>query len=315
MIKKNKNQDFVKQLVAQNGLLRNQIAALSGLSGTYIRDLEKGTFTSIGRGKLIALGVALSLNLTIIDQLLHAYDRTALTVDDIPTFLKVAEKSKLSSAPIPIRDFFTMELLISPQEEIPGRHVVISIRPTDILKVEGHRSHTERHFVTQHTVYGELIETIGRTRQQNIKTILADHDLDQYVCKRCLVEYLANCEDPVERSWRVKHVDNLVFYLERYKRCNLYLIETCPAFTLFLKNPPSTSNIPERLVMLYLPIHQWEGIRSGQIAGFMTLNRGLIKTFKQELRTLENRVDQKLLDRTRLIAYLKDLTAKFRVND
>jgi len=311
----NKNDTFVKQLVVQSGIPRNQLASLSGLSNTYIRELENGIFTNIGREKLIALGIGLSLNLNQIDQLLNSFDRISLTTEDIPSFIAVIEKSKLTSAHIPIRDFFTMELCLIPNERIPGQHIVVSIRPTDMLKAKGNRSHTERNCVKQHPVYSDLVETIGHIRQENLKKNLANYDLDQYVCKRCLTDYLGNCQEMVERDWRIKHVENLISYLERYKRCNFYLTETCPTFIISQKIPPPSSNLPEWIMMCNLPSHQWEGLRSGQITGFITLNKGLVEAYAQEIKVLKNRVDTKLLDRSKLIAYLNDFIAKFKITD
>lgn len=310
-----RNAEYVRELVGRAGMPRNQIAALSGLSNTYIRDLENGTFTSIGREKLIALGVALSIDLVRIDKLLNAFDRTALTTEDIPSFLAIAQKSKLTTAAIPIRDFYNMELLLIPHEAAPGRHVVISYRPTDVLKAEGHRSYSERAYAAQHQIYVDLVETIGRARQQRLITILADHNLDQYVCKHCLTEYLALCRDKTELGWRIRHLENAAAFLEKFETCNLYLTETCPSFVVFMKIPPPNSSGPTRLGFVNLPAHQFTGMRTGQIAGFITLNKGLIATYKQEIKILEGRIVESLLERSKMIAHLNDLIAKFRPAD
>ena len=83
----------LRALIASRGVPRNQIASLSGLTNTYIRDLENDVIQNVPRGNLIALAVALNLGLLEADELLRIFDRAQLTPTDVPAFLAVAGRS------------------------------------------------------------------------------------------------------------------------------------------------------------------------------------------------------------------------------
>jgi transcriptional regulator with XRE-family HTH domain len=84
--------EYICKLLAQSPMPRNQVAALSGLTNTYIRDLERGIIANVGRDKLISLSVALNLDLIETDQMLKIFDRSPLSLDDIGIFLQTAER-------------------------------------------------------------------------------------------------------------------------------------------------------------------------------------------------------------------------------
>ena len=68
---------------------RNQIATLSGLTNTYIRNLEQGQIENVPRNRLIALGVALNLDLFEMEALLDAFDRAQLSSSDVAAFIEI----------------------------------------------------------------------------------------------------------------------------------------------------------------------------------------------------------------------------------
>ena len=55
---------YVQELIKKCQMPRNQIAALSGLSNPYIKELEAGRFARVRRERLIALAVAVNLDLS-----------------------------------------------------------------------------------------------------------------------------------------------------------------------------------------------------------------------------------------------------------
>ena len=67
--------DFVKAIINKCPMPRNQIAKLSGLTNTYIRDLENGRYDSVRRKKIIALAMAVNLDLNETDELLKLFER------------------------------------------------------------------------------------------------------------------------------------------------------------------------------------------------------------------------------------------------
>lgn len=309
--KQKQRAELIQRIIAQSGLPRNQIASLSGLSNAYIKELEQGRFVKVGREKLLAFGMALNLDLWQIDELLKDFDRTSLSKDDIQTIINLADQCSISSAMIPVRDLFTLDLYMLSAEKIPGTHTIISIRPTISLRSEGHRLYSERLLAQSHPVYGELVEAIGRERKNVLTRILSEYTVDQYLCRRCLEEYLSHSEDVKERFWRVKHVENLIDYVKRYENCRVFLTSVCPTFIVSFKTPDPKLDMSEKLLITYLPPHPYVDHRSGHLAGFITENNLFVQNFKQELELLQSKVLETYLNRDRLIDYLTGLSKRF----
>ncbi|MBF0531002.1 MAG: helix-turn-helix domain-containing protein, partial [Deltaproteobacteria bacterium] len=102
--------EYIRSLLKEKMVPRNQVASLSGLSNAYIRHLEQGNIANVNRAKLIAFAVALSLDLQSVDHLLTIFDRTKLTSEDIPLFLENAGQRKISAAMLPLHAWYTYEL-------------------------------------------------------------------------------------------------------------------------------------------------------------------------------------------------------------
>ena len=213
--------EYVRQLLSKSPMPRNQVAAISGLTNTYIRDLEKGIIANVARDKLISLSVALNLDLIETDQMLNIFDRAPLSEEDIPIFLQTSEKGHITSALLPVRDRYSLDLMMLSAERIPGRHIVVSSEPTVSLRAEGHRKYSERRLCTMHPIYGELVEAIGRERMKALEINLACHPTEQYICPQCLEDYIELCSDPVEKDWRVKHIENVIGFLLRFPNWHL----------------------------------------------------------------------------------------------
>jgi hypothetical protein len=286
---------------------RNQVAVISGLSNTYIRDLEQGIIANVAREKLISLAVALNLNLGETDQMLNVFDRAPLSMQDIPIFLATAEKGNITSALLPVRDRYSLDLMMLSAERLPGRHVVVSSEPTVCLRAEGHRLYSERRLAEQHSIYGELVEAIGRERLRALEGNLADHPVENYICRDCLEDYLRHCTDPVERGWRVKHLQNVRHFLLRYENWKLFLINSCPTFSFVLKMPIAETGENEKLLITRLPPHRFKGPRTGKLTGFTTDNQVVIQNFQDELRGLTSTVHRQYLDKNNLLEYLDSL--------
>ncbi len=295
---------FVKELLTKSPMPRNQVAVISGLSNTYIRDLEQGMIANVAREKLIALAVALNLDLRETDQMLNVFDRAPLSRRDIPFFLQTAEKGTITSALLPVRDRYSLDLMMLSAERLPGRHVVVSSEPTVCLRAEGHRLYSERRLAEQHLIYGELVEAIGRERRKALERNLASHEVEQYLCKSCLEDYLRLCEDPVERQWRVKHLQNVRDFLDHYDNWKLFLINSCPTFSFVLKTPSPETGESDKLLITRLSPHRFQSKRSGKLTGFTTDNQVVIQNFKDELQGLRGSIHTQYLDRKNLKEYL-----------
>jgi len=301
--------EYIKGLLAGSPMPRNQVAVISGLSNTYIRDLELGVIANVARDKLISLAVALNLDLGETDQMLNIFDRAPLSLQDIPIFLTTTEKGTITSAMLPVRDRYSLDLMMLSAERLPGRHVVVSSEPTVCLRAEGHRLYSERRLAQQHTIYGELVEAIGRERLRTMERNLAAHKVENYICRDCLEDYLSRCPDPVEREWRVRHLQNVRDFLSRYKNWNLFLMNSCPTFSFVLKTPAPETGESDKLLITRLAPHRFQGRRTGKLTGFTTDNQVVIQNFKDELRGLQSTVLDQYLDREKLSDYLSELIA------
>ncbi len=288
---------------------RNQIAAFSGLSNTYIRDLEAGNYASVRREKLIALAVAVNINLQETDRLLEIFDRTPLTADDIPTFLETAAGQRASGALLPLRDGFPLELALLSAERRPGPQVVVNPQPPFSLFEEGHRRHIERRNLDDHPIYGELVEAISRERRRVLDQNLARHRVEQFICRECLELYTRGEDDPADLQWRRKHIANVIRYLGEQPNFFLHVVQFCPTASFTLKFAPDTAPNGDQIFLVFWPRHQIWGKRSGRLSGFTTTNPVVIDNFKEEVASLSRVVVEEFQRRERLAAYLRGLIA------
>jgi transcriptional regulator with XRE-family HTH domain len=300
--------EYVQGLMQRSPVSRNQIAAISGLSNPYIRDLEMGTIANVGREKLIALAIALDLDLSEIDHMLTVFDRARLSRDDIPDFLEASKRCRISAALHPVHDSYTFDLLLLSAELIAGPHVIVSTRPASCLRTEEHRWYSEKTLVEKHGIYAELVAEINRERRRRMMINLNNHPLEQYVCKKCLQDYIRDCEDPVEKNWRKHHIKNAVNMLKGFENYHFYLVNECASFIFVLKTPASAANESEKLVITVLPPHRIKIRASGLLAGFATDSQAVILNFKEELRFIKESVIEDYLDRGRLIDFLEGLS-------
>ena len=71
------------------------------------------------------------------DQMLNIFDRAPLSLQDIPIFLTTTEKGTITSAMLPVRDRYSLDLMMLSAERLPGRHVVVSSEPTVVSAGRG----------------------------------------------------------------------------------------------------------------------------------------------------------------------------------
>ena len=305
--RKQASAEYIQDLLAQRPMPRNQVAMISGLSNTYIRDLEHGVIANAAREKLISLAVALNLDLGETDRMLNIFDRAPLSFKDIPIFLATADKGTITSALLPVRDRYSLDLMMLSAERIPGGHVVVSSEPTVCLRPEGHRLYSERRLVEQHLIYGELVEAIGRERRRALELNLSSHKTESYICKDCLEDYLNLCKDPLEKGWRIKHLQNVRDFLIHYENWHLFLMNSCPTFSFVLKTPAEQTGEKDKLLITRLAPHRFQGRRTGKLTGFTTDNYAVVQNFKDELDGLHDTVIPEFLTRDNLLQYLSDL--------
>jgi len=307
MPKREKTAAYIQAALKKSQLPRNQIASFSGLSNAYIRDLEAGKFQSVRREKLISLAVAVSLTLYETDQLLAVFDRTALSLDDIPIFLNIANLQWASSAMLPLKDDFSLELAILSGEKIPGIQYIVSFEPTYCLYSKGHRQYMERKNVATHPLYGSLVEAITDERRRSFREHLKQYPVIQFICRNCFKQYITNSDTAKERKWRKQHIANIADCLLREANFELYLIDTCPRIPFSLKASNGASDQSDKVFFIFWPRHQSSGKRTSRLCGYTTDNPVVIRNFKDEINALESNVIEKYRDRGALIQWIREL--------
>ncbi len=296
---------ILSRLIRAGKRPRNQIATLSGLTNTYIRNLEKGQIENVPRRRLIALGVALNLDLSDIESLLAAFDRTRLGIDDVPVFIETARKATLSEAVLPVRDLFAYELILLAMEMAPGRQIIVADRPTISLMGEGHRRHADRDLLSCHNIYGALIEAIGTVRRENFFRLVGGHRVDHYICKNCLEDYLALDTDPIERLWRHRHVLSLLEVVRTQKAFHLHVTDTCVNLNFTLKLADADGGSDKLSYSARAP----HDSNRGRLIGFITENPSLCACFKDEVARVADTAISSLSERGKQVDYLHGLLA------
>jgi len=285
---------------------RNQVSTLSGLTNTYIRNLENNEIANVPKERLIAIGVALNLDLTQIDALLFAFDRANLTEDDIPAFINTARNAQLSEAVLPIRDFSLYELILLSMEQPRGHQIIVNDRPTASLMVPGHRSHKDRDILSRHPIYKALNEAIGEARRGNFFSLVSSHRVDHYICRQCLEDYLSDGGDDTERVFRYLHVRALVHALETEARFHLILTWSCANLLFSLKLAGQGRDHDKLSYSAKAPHDLFRGSQS-RLFGFITANPALCGCFKDELSQVSRTAITDLADKPAQLAYLKAL--------
>ncbi len=299
--------EHVRAILKKAQMPRNQIASFSGLSNTYIRDLEAGNYASVRREKLISLAVAVNLNLPETDDLLEVFDRTPLTEDDIPTFLSMPRRRKGSAALLPLRDGFPLELALLSAETQPGPQVVVNPQPTFSLFDEGHRRYIERQNMADHPIYGELVEAIAKERRMALDRNLENHRVEQYICRDCLEDYFQGLRDEQERGWRIRHLNNVIYNVRERDNFRFHVLGICPTTSFTLKQFAQEKEKSERLFLSFWPRHHVWRKRIGRLSGFTTDNPVVIRNFKEEVESLSRVAVEEFKEKKNLLAYLSGL--------
>lgn len=306
-----KSATFFTRLLEDAVLPRNQIATISGISNTYIRDLENGNIVKASRTKLIAVAVALNLRLNEIDELLIVFGLTPLSKDDVDLFMTKFGQRKFTTAIIPIRDFFAYELMTNSMKQVPGEQIIVNDRPTLSLRAPGHRSYSDENLVKSHPMYGELVEAIGKVREQTLANNLFHHKEYHYICKHCLEDYLKICPDAKEQSFRAQHIKNMLNYIRTFPNLKVYLTSICSSHLFTLKYPSTSELTGPSLCFSARPGHFVKHDRAGRLSGFATINPVMVKNFEEELKSIKSSTIEQYEDESRMEGYLQDLISPY----
>ena len=308
--RREKSAVFIQDALAKSLIPRNQVANISGLTNTYIRDLEQGNITNVSREKLLKFSTAVGLDLPSIDQMLKLFDRAGLDAEDIPIFIENARKQKASSILHTARDFFGYELSILATESLAGPKILSTNHPTVVLQPCELRRCFMGEDPTDHPIYKDLRRAIGRERRANLVAQLAHHDMHHYISKRALEAYVLGCKDGWERGWRARHLLNIRDFILAYPRFKYRLTRAEIGFNCLLKyaGPEDiTDRSPERIFFYTHDMSLLQGQFHGQIIGFYTGNPVILEQFKKDVDIVRSRVVEKYADPGVLAGFLEAL--------
>ena len=304
-----KSAAFIREALKRSLIPRNQVATFSGLTNTYIRDLEQGNIANASREKLIALAITINLTLHETDELLTVFDRAKLNMDDVSIYIQSVKQRGTSTVVHPVRDYFGYELLLLGAEQTPGAKVVSANHPTAILRVEGHRTSVEIDMVEDHPIYWELREAIGRERRRNLGLQLNHYAMDHYIHKKSLEEYIRGCHDPKEREWRKKHIESVLLHIRNYENFNYYLTKIQSTFNFMIKFTGS-SDEAEKVFFYAHSSPVLPGQMEGQVIGFLTENQTIVEQFKKDVEILREHVLDEYLNCHKLESFFEVLISQ-----
>jgi len=301
---------YISELLSNLPSPRNQIASISGLTNTYIRDLEQGNIVNVPREKLIALAMAINLELNETNQLLHVFDRARLSTDDVEFFANAFDKMKLTSAVYPICDYFAYELACGSIEQHPGKQIIVNDKPTNSLKEPGHRSYSQSFIKGQHPIIMKLIEAIGKKRRQILENVASRHIVEHIIFREHLEEYLLNCEDKEERYWRGLHVANLIHMINTYPNFRVYLVETASSLLFTIKYTSKNKAMTPMLTYCAIGSDRHAIWQSRRLTGFATSSDVLVKNFEREAEDIKRYLNHSYLGPPESIKYFEHLILK-----
>jgi transcriptional regulator with XRE-family HTH domain len=295
---------YLLYLMAQRGVPRNQLASLSGLTNTYIRDLEGDRILNVPRENLIFLGAALNLTLEEIEEVLRRFDRSPLSTADIPAFLSVAKRMHLSHALHPAHNVF-YELILVANTQGAGRSVLVIDRPSGALRARGHRSWANRQVTDAHPIYLDLVEAVGDSRRETLHAALRNQPVEHYISLDGLHRYASESVADQERAWRRKQLRAMADLVREQARFQLYLTSQPPTFTYWLSFPKKAGK--PTLVFEGQPASGLTKATTGRLTGFATTNPAVVNCFLEDLGQVQRAVIDEYRDRARLLDLLEAL--------
>jgi len=297
---------LLTELMARSNMPRNQVASTSGLTNTYLRGMEQGNVRNVDRQRLIRLGLALSLELDQIDNLLRSFDRTELTPKDIPLFLRASREMMVSGALHPVSHVIPYDLYVNGTRRIPGDEFSSLQVIAESLQAPGHSTLWTRRSARNHQILDELKLAIGKEKYSTLVETLQEHRVNNVACRHCLEDYIFHCDNPEEKSFRHKHLQSLIAFLKEQGNYHFYLTDVCPPFQFTLKFPKDTKLHNEKVWYMGKQSRSNPHPPSKLIA-FATDNPQTVATFKSEMRIVQEAFAADLLDKGKMIIYLENM--------
>ncbi len=296
--------ELLEQYMAESNMPRNQVASMSGLTNTYLRSIVLGKVKSISRQRIIRLSLALSLGLKQVDSLLHAFDRTELTIQDIPIFMEAYQEMTVSGALHPVSCGIAYDLYINAARRVPGDLFSSLQVISDTLQVPRHYEYLWQSSAEDHPILLDLRKAINQEKYMTLVQLLETHKVENVACRHCLEEYLYDCKDIKEKFYRVEHVRSLIRFLQEQKNFHFYISDVCSRFQFSLKFPDKSLKQTDKVWFMGKQLRSNRPHPRSKLIAFATDNPQLVATFKAEMEIVKEAAIKDLLPRDKMIDFL-----------
>ncbi len=247
-------QNRIAEIVEESGIKLNSICKTSGVSHTYLTKVIRGQINCPGKDKIASILLAMNYTISQINEVLAGYDYQPLNKHDIPEIKKNNRKRKIEGTTMPLFDHIYVELLLVSLEQMGGTKLLIKNRPSSIYMPEDLYLWGEFPFETQEEARDFRIEftlaLFKERRELFLKNCAAGHRVENYICKHCLEEFIAN---------KIPHADQKLSTKESRKQ-EMFLQYFANAMGAILRNPDQfKTHIVKRCAYFECQIQDAEG--------------------------------------------------------
>jgi transcriptional regulator with XRE-family HTH domain len=233
------------------GISQNDLSLISGLSHTYLTSLRSGKIQRPGRDKIIPVSIALNLSFEETNHLLAEHGMLPLQEADIKLFVAVSKKRMIRGHQ-PLFDNINFDLLLISLESLDGELVVVSNKPTAVLRDPAQITFMDKRDGITDPTYLRFREELARERRGILDERLEKFKMSYLLCHHCLEEYLSEAKkDEEEYAYVQRHVETLVEYL-RHPNFRLSLTTQCPALLFEIKTLPGSAESEKHYKVFYI---------------------------------------------------------------
>ena len=213
----------------------------------------------------------------------------------------------VSGALHPVRSLISYDLYINAARRIPGDQISSLQVIAGTLQARGHSEFLARRSGNHHPILPDLIEAIEHEKYRTLVSLLENFRVENFACRLCLEDYIYNCDDPEERSFRIEHLRSLIRFLQEQRNFHFYLTDVCPPFQFTLKFPEDAETQTEKVWFMGKMIRSCPSHPSSRLISFATDNPQLVATFKAEKQVVRSAAIKELLSKEKMVTHLENM--------
>jgi len=296
---------FAPQLIdfiERSGFNLNSISKASGLSNVYLGKLVQGGINRPGKDKVTSIMLALNATISEINAMLAAYDYQPLHEDDIPAILANNRRRTIEGGNLPQYDHIYFDLLLVALERIGGSKIIVKNRPSGLfMPPELYLMKEYPYEVDNQSArfrYQLTAALLNERRKFFIANCDAGNQIDTYICKSCLDDYLARHLRSAARQKEPRRTELVVHYfanalslaLKRPDIHHMYMMERCPYFHFLMQDTDGAHpkvSYPGRKMHVFN--NQYD---KRMLEGFTTDLPAIVGLFKKEIEMCKGAVDE-----------------------